>query len=148
MYSKPEILRKIPYLQSILEYATVAQAWVAGGRRFYEVSGSLLFSVRGYGWPIGQESCCCRNWSLSRFFDSLASANSRGLPRDRMAEIKRDCGGVNLLMQNVYFLRFSPCDPMESDQMLFRLRGLTPLPPVIRFGPYSRKALFSNVISK
>ena len=78
----------------------------------------------------------------------LVLTNSRGLPRDRMAEIKRDCGGVNLLMQNVYFSRFSPCDPMESDQMLFRLRGLTPLPPVIRFGPYSSKALFSNINSK
>ncbi len=78
----------------------------------------------------------------------LVLSNSRGLPRDRMAEIKRDCGGVNLLMQNVYFSRFSPCDPIESDQMLFRLRGLTPLPAVIRFGQYSGTELISNITSK
>ena len=60
----------------------------------------------------------------------LVLTNARGLPRDRMAKIRRDCGGVNLLMQNVYASRFSPCEYFESDQMLLRLRGLMSLPPI------------------
>ena len=47
-----------------------------------------------------------------------------------MAAIKRGCGGVNLLMQNVYASRYSPYDYFESDRMLFRLRGLTSLPEI------------------
>ena len=96
--------------------------------------------------PVAAAKGACHAFSIHWL--RLVLSNSRELPRDRMAEIKRDCGGVNLLMQNVYFSRFSPHDPIEADQMLFRLRGLTSLPPVIRFGPYSCKELFSNIVSK
>ncbi len=60
----------------------------------------------------------------------LVLSKSRSLPRDRMAEIRRDCGGINLLMQNVYESRYSPYECCESDQMLLRLRGLTSLQPI------------------
>ena len=78
--------------------------------------------------PLAATSGGCHAFSIHWL--RLVLSNSRGLPRDRMAEIRRDCGGVNLLMQNVYRSRHSPSEYFESDQMLFRLRGLTSMPPI------------------
>ena len=78
--------------------------------------------------PLAATQGACHAFSIHWL--RLVLSNSRGLPRDRMAEIRRDCGGVNLLMQNVYESRYSPCECCESDQMLLRLRGLTSLPAI------------------
>ena len=79
--------------------------------------------------PLAATLGACHAFSLHWL--RLVLSNSRELPRDRIAAIKRGCGGVNLLMQNVYTSRFSPCEYFESDQMLFRLRGLMSLPPML-----------------
>ena len=70
-------------------------------------------------------------------------SKSEELPRDRLAELERNGGGANLLMQNVFFMRYIPSEVLEADRMLFRLRGLTSLRPVIPCGAYSCRRLVS-----
>ena len=77
----------------------------------------------------------------------LALSNSRELPRDRLAKIKRNNGGINLLMQKVYMDRWSPSEANEADQMLYRLRGLTRLDPLIPFKNFSCNQLLSTLTS-
>ena len=67
----------------------------------------------------------------------LVLSDSGELPKDRLAKIKRSGGGLNLLMNNIYRVRYDPREMIESDQMLFRLRGLKPLCPTIDISGYS-----------
>ena len=67
----------------------------------------------------------------------LALSHSRELPRDRLAKIKMDSGGIDLLMQKIYMDRWSPSEAYEANQMLFRLRGLARLDPLITFRRFS-----------
>ena len=75
-------------------------------------------------------------------------SKSEESPRDRLAELGRDSGGVNLLMQNVFLMRYIPSEVLEADRMLFRLRGLTSLRPVIPCGAYSCRRLVSTLTRK
>ena len=75
----------------------------------------------------------------------LVLSHNRELPRDRLAKIKRNSGGIDLLMQKVYMDRWSPGEANEADQMLFRLRGLTRLDPLITFRNYSGRQLVSSL---
>ena len=72
-------------------------------------------------------------------------SKSEESPRDRLAELERDGGGVNLLMQNVFLMRYIPSEVLEADRMLFRLRGLTSLRPVIPCSAYSCRRLVSTL---
>ena len=75
----------------------------------------------------------------------LVLSHSRELPRDRLAKIKVNSGGIDLLMQKIYMDRWSPSEANEADQMLFRLRGLTRLDPLITFRVFSCKKLFRKL---
>ena len=77
----------------------------------------------------------------------LALSHSRELPRDRLAKLKRNNGGTDLLMQKIYMDRWSPSEATEADQMLYRLRGLTRLDPLITFSKFSSNQLLSRLTS-
>ena len=76
----------------------------------------------------------------------LVLSDSGELPKDRLAKIKRSGGGLNLLMNNIYRVRYDPREMIESDQMLFRLRGLKPLCPTIDISGYSFRTLLTNIV--
>ena len=75
----------------------------------------------------------------------LVLSHNRQLPRDRLAKMKRDSGGIDLLMQKIYMDRWSLSEANEADQMLFRLRGLKRLDPLISFRAFSCERLVSTL---
>ena len=70
------------------------------------------------------------------------------LPSVRLAKLKKDGGGLNLLLNDVYCRH---CDHIgvhefeESDRMVLRLRGLEVLCLTIPWGGYDRSRLIKNV---
>ena len=75
-------------------------------------------------------------------------SNSSEFPSVRLAKLKRDGGGLNLLLNDVYCRH---CDHIsvheieESDRMVLRLRGLEVLCLTIPWGGYDRSRLIKNV---
>ena len=78
----------------------------------------------------------------------LVLSKSSELPSVRLAKIKKDGGGLNLLLNDVYCRRCGHMDAHEleeSDRMVLRLRGLKVLCLTIPWGGYDRSSLIGNV---
>lgn len=103
-----------------------------------------VMSSRIEGNPDAALKGACHCFSIHWL--RMVLSNSEGLPKDRMEEIKRNGGGVNLLMNNIYHLRYDPAEMIESDQMLLRLRGLRSLSPTISYSGYSFRTLLTNIV--
>ena len=78
----------------------------------------------------------------------LVLSESSELPSVRLAKLKKDGGGLNLLLDEVYGRRFDHIDHHEieeSDRMLLRLRGLKVLCSTLPWGGYDRRSFIENV---
>ena len=75
-------------------------------------------------------------------------SNSSELPSVRLAKIKRDGGGLNPLLNDVYCRHLDHTNDYEfeeSDRMILRLRGLKVLCLTIPWGGYDRSRLIGDV---
>ena len=83
--------------------------------------------------------CFALHWLRLILSDSSESAT------DRLAKIKRDGGGLNLLLNDVYCRRIELCEMEESDRVMMQLRGLKTLCSMIRWGGYACASLIESV---
>ena len=105
-----------------------------------------VMSSRTEGNPDAASGGACHCFSIHWL--RLVLSDSGELPKDRLAKIKRGGGGLNLLMNNIYRIRYDPREMVESDQMIFRFRGLQPLRPTIHHSGYSFRTLLTNIVWK
>ena len=103
-----------------------------------------VMSSRIEGNPDAALGGACHCFSIHWL--RLVLSDSGELPEDRLAKIKRGGGGLNLLMNFVYRVRYDQREMIESDKMLFRLRGLKSLCPTIDVSGYSFRTLLTNIV--
>lgn len=88
----------------------------------------------------------CHAFSLHWLRLILTSVSRQLAPAQRMAELNKNKGGSNPLLQYTLDMRYEPEELMVFDQMLMRLRGLKYTKKVpIRYTPYCFITLFNQL---
>lgn len=93
--------------------------------------------------PEAAQTGACHCFAL-HWLRLVLSDNSE-LATDRMAKMKRDGGGLNLLLNDVYCRRIDLYEMEESDRVMMQLRGLKTLSSIIRWGGYACSSLIESV---
>ena len=93
--------------------------------------------------PEAAQSGACHCFSLHWLRRVLS--NSSELPSVRLAKLKRDGGGLNLLLNDVCCRHSDAYEIEEADRMVLRLRGLKVLCVTIPCVGYDRRSFIGNV---
>ncbi|WBA83665.1 hypothetical protein [Endozoicomonas sp. GU-1] len=112
---------------------------------YYPFSQGNILSSRAAG-NSKSAGGACHAFSLHWLRLVLTSVSSQLMPGQRMAELNKNRGGSNPLLQYALQTRYEPEELMVFDQMLMRLRGLKYTERVqVRYSPYCMITLFNRL---